>query len=89
MQHEVDAQSMSDMTVLRELSTYLFPKDNPEFRWRIGTAMSLLVVSKLLNVGVRIFNLINSPFFLPPTLRDSSSKSTPLESRCWCWQGID
>ncbi|KAK9835734.1 hypothetical protein WJX74_007020 [Apatococcus lobatus] len=52
MQHEVDAQSMSDMTVLRELGTYLLPKDNPEFRWRIGTAMSLLVVSKLINVSV-------------------------------------
>ena len=58
MQHEVDAQAMSDMTVLRELSTYLFPKDNPEFRWRIGTAMSLLVVSKLLNVGVRDCSLL-------------------------------
>lgn len=52
MQHEVDAQSMSDVTILRELSTYLLPKDNPEFRWRIGTAMSLLVVSKLINVSV-------------------------------------
>ena len=52
MQHELDAQSMSDMTILRELSTYLLPKDNPEFRWRIGTAMSLLVVSKLINVSV-------------------------------------
>ena len=54
MQHELDAQNMSDMTVLRELSTYLLPKDNTEYRWRIGTAMSLLVVSKLLNVSVSI-----------------------------------
>ena len=60
MQHEIDAQSLSDMTVLQELSTYLLPKDNPDFRWRIGTAMSLLVVSKLINVSVSHATIISS-----------------------------
>jgi len=44
---------MSDAAIIRQLALYLLPKDNPEYRWRVATALALLVGAKALNVAVR------------------------------------
>lgn len=44
---------MSDAAIVRQLALYLLPKDNPEYRWRVATALALLVGAKALNVAVR------------------------------------
>ncbi|KAK9807673.1 hypothetical protein WJX72_005869 [[Myrmecia] bisecta] len=49
---EKAGESMGDVPILRTLAGYLFPSDNPEYRWRVGGALTLLVSSKLLNVTV-------------------------------------
>ena len=38
--------------IVRQLGGYLLPADNPEYRWRIGGALALLVAAKGLNVAV-------------------------------------
>ena len=43
---------MSDSAILRQLAAYVLPQGNPEYRWRIGAALALLVASKGLNVAV-------------------------------------
>ena len=43
---------MSDAAIIRQLAVYLLPKDNPEYRWRVATALALLVGAKALNVAV-------------------------------------
>ncbi|EIE21768.1 ATP-binding cassette transporter [Coccomyxa subellipsoidea C-169] len=49
---EEEAARTSNTEILRQLADYLLPRDNAEYRWRIGTALSLLVASKALNVAV-------------------------------------
>ncbi|KAG6544792.1 hypothetical protein Mapa_013818 [Marchantia paleacea] len=44
--------SIADMRILRTLSSYLWPKENPEFRRRVLVALGLLIGSKVLNVQV-------------------------------------
>ena len=44
----------SNAVILRQLAAYLLPEDKPEYRWRIGGALALLVAAKGLNVAVRI-----------------------------------
>ncbi|KAK9825858.1 hypothetical protein WJX81_004932 [Elliptochloris bilobata] len=44
--------TMSDVSIMRHLAVYLMPKDNPEYRWRVATALALLVGAKALNVAV-------------------------------------
>ncbi|KIZ04396.1 ATP-binding cassette, subfamily B, bacterial [Monoraphidium neglectum] len=46
---------MSDRQILSTLATYLWPKENPEYKGRIALAMGLLVASKLLTVQVPFF----------------------------------
>ncbi|BBN06323.1 ATP-binding cassette, subfamily B, heavy metal transporter [Marchantia polymorpha subsp. ruderalis] len=43
---------IADMRILRTLSSYLWPKENPEFRRRVLVALGLLIGSKVLNVQV-------------------------------------
>ncbi|XP_024393646.1 ABC transporter B family member 25, mitochondrial isoform X1 [Physcomitrium patens] len=43
---------VADARILRSLASYLWPKDNPEFRRRVAFALILLVGSKVLNVQV-------------------------------------
>lgn len=43
----------SNTVILRQLAAYLLPEDKPEYRWRIGGALALLVAAKGLNVAVR------------------------------------
>ncbi len=50
--YEEEAARTSNTEILRQLADYLLPRDNAEYRWRIGTALSLLVASKALNVAV-------------------------------------
>ncbi|KAJ8751338.1 hypothetical protein K2173_016526 [Erythroxylum novogranatense] len=45
-------QQVADMKILRTLATYLWMKDNPEFKLRVLTAMGFLVGAKVLNVQV-------------------------------------
>ena len=40
------------MAIVRQLGAYLLPADIPEYRWRVGGALALLVAAKGLNVGV-------------------------------------
>jgi hypothetical protein len=51
--YEAAAASTTNAAILQELAGYLMPKDNPEYRWRIGTALTFLIASKGLNVAVR------------------------------------
>lgn len=43
---------MADMKILRTLAGYLWMRDNPEFRFRVITALGFLVGAKVLNVQV-------------------------------------
>ncbi|KAK7321438.1 hypothetical protein VNO77_32086 [Canavalia gladiata] len=43
---------VADMKILRTLASYLWMKDNPEFRFRVIAALGLLVGAKVLNVQV-------------------------------------
>ncbi|KAF3500255.1 hypothetical protein F2Q69_00044047 [Brassica cretica] len=43
---------MADMNILRTLAGYLWMRDNPEFRFRVITALGFLVGAKVLNVQV-------------------------------------
>jgi ATP-binding cassette subfamily B (MDR/TAP) protein 7 len=47
-----ESESRADARILRTLAAYLWPKDNSEFRRRVGLALCLLVLSKVLNVQV-------------------------------------
>ena len=38
---------VADARILKSLASYLWPKDNPEFRRRVALALSLLVASKV------------------------------------------
>lgn len=40
------------MAILRNLTCYLWPSDNPGLRARVVTALGLLVASKALNIQV-------------------------------------
>uniref|UniRef100_A0A0D3ECB7 ABC transmembrane type-1 domain-containing protein n=1 Tax=Brassica oleracea var. oleracea TaxID=109376 RepID=A0A0D3ECB7_BRAOL len=44
--------AMADMKILRTLAGYLWMRDNPEFRFRVITALGFLVGAKVLNVQV-------------------------------------
>ena len=50
--YEEEAAKTSNSAILHQLADYLLPRDNAEYRWRIGTALGLLVASKGLNVAV-------------------------------------
>lgn len=50
--YEEEAANTSNSAILHQLADYLLPRDNAEYRWRIGTALGLLVASKGLNVAV-------------------------------------
>jgi len=41
-------KTVADARILKNLASYLWPKDNPEFRRRVALALSLLVASKVL-----------------------------------------
>lgn len=43
---------IADMKILRTLASYIWMKDNPEFRLRVVTALAFLVGAKVLNVQV-------------------------------------
>ena len=51
--YEAAALQTSNAAILRQLGAYLLPKDNAEYKARIGAALALLVASKTLNVSVR------------------------------------
>jgi hypothetical protein len=44
---------LSDEQILRQLFTYVWPKDNPEFKRRVSGALVLLLASKICNIQVR------------------------------------
>ncbi|CAK0785121.1 hypothetical protein CVIRNUC_008327 [Coccomyxa viridis] len=50
--YEAAALQTSNAAILRQLGAYLLPKDNAEYKARIGAALALLVASKTLNVSV-------------------------------------
>ncbi|KAG2490479.1 hypothetical protein HYH03_011108 [Edaphochlamys debaryana] len=52
---EAAGERLSDAAILRRLATYLWPRDNLEFRTRVLAASGLLVAAKLLNINVPIF----------------------------------
>lgn len=45
-------EQVADVKILRTLASYLWMKDNPEFRFRVVAALFLLVGAKVLNVQV-------------------------------------
>ncbi|KAJ3266266.1 Iron-sulfur clusters transporter atm1, mitochondrial [Chytriomyces hyalinus] len=68
----------SDVSILRELSAYLWPKGHLGIKLRVVTALSLLVGGKLLNVSVPLFfkevvDSINSAVSVSVTVSDTAS----------------
>lgn len=49
---EQGQQGMTEWQILKQLGAYVWPKDNPEYRWRVVGASVLLVGAKGLNVTV-------------------------------------
>ncbi|KAL4420535.1 hypothetical protein ABPG75_010191 [Micractinium tetrahymenae] len=49
---EERGEHMSDWEIIRETARYVFPRDQPGWRSRVGVALSLLLGSKLLNIQV-------------------------------------
>lgn len=49
---EKGQQGLTDWQIIRQLAGYVWPKDNPDYRWRVAGASVLLVGSKALNVTV-------------------------------------
>ena len=45
-------KQVADVKILQTLASYLWMKDNPEFRLRVITALAFLVGAKVLNVQV-------------------------------------
>ncbi|CAL0315680.1 unnamed protein product [Lupinus luteus] len=45
-------KNVADIKILRTLASYIWMKDNPEFRFRVIAALSFLVGAKVLNVQV-------------------------------------
>ena len=66
--YEAAALQTSNAAILRQLGAYLLPKDNAEYKARIGAALALLVASKTLNVSV-------SPQLLLPQTHSSSTQT--------------
>ncbi|GAX78993.1 hypothetical protein CEUSTIGMA_g6433.t1 [Chlamydomonas eustigma] len=50
----VDGEKMTDVDILKKLSTYLWPKDKPDLQRRVVASAALLVAAKLLNVSVPV-----------------------------------
>ncbi|KAI5806147.1 P-loop containing nucleoside triphosphate hydrolase protein [Geopyxis carbonaria] len=48
-------QRKADWTIIKEMSTYLWPRGNPGVKARVGLSLTLLVGAKLLNVQVPFF----------------------------------
>ena len=48
-------QRRADWAIMKEMSRYLWPKDNLGTRFRVGLSVSLLVGAKLLNVQVPFY----------------------------------
>jgi hypothetical protein len=46
------SKQLADRDILKHLLSYVWPNDNPEFRWRVSGALALLFGSKLLNIQV-------------------------------------
>jgi hypothetical protein len=44
---EKPEKAVADARILKSLASYLWPKENPEFRRRVALALSLLVASKV------------------------------------------
>lgn len=44
---------MTDWQIIKQLGAYVWPKDNPDYRWRVVGASVLLVGAKGLNVTVQ------------------------------------
>lgn len=55
-------QRQADWAIIKEMSHYLWPKDNPSVKTRVVLSLSLLVAGKLLNVQVPFFfkNIVDS-----------------------------
>lgn len=49
---EQGQQGLTDWQIIRQLGSYVWPKDNPDYRWRVVGASVLLVGAKGLNVTV-------------------------------------
>ena len=52
---EAAGERMADSAILRQLASYVLPHGNPDYQWRIGAALALLVASKGLNVAVGLW----------------------------------
>lgn len=55
-------QRKADWAIIKEMSHYLWPKDNYGTRFRVGLSVALLVGAKLLNVQVPFYfkNIVDS-----------------------------
>lgn len=49
---EQGQQGLTDWQIIKQLGAYVWPADNPEYRWRVVGASVLLVGAKGLNVTV-------------------------------------
>ena len=49
---EKGQQGLTDWQIVKQLTSYVWPRDDPAYRWRVAGASVLLVGSKALNVTV-------------------------------------
>ncbi|XP_064474253.1 iron-sulfur clusters transporter ABCB7, mitochondrial-like isoform X2 [Ornithodoros turicata] len=48
----ISAKSVGTWPILRQMLTYLWPSDKPEIRRRVGLALAILVIAKVINIEV-------------------------------------
>jgi ABC transporter ATM len=74
--------NVSQLKIIVNLLTYLWPKDKPWIKFRVITALSLLIIAKLLNVQVPFFfkSIIDQMNIDWQSLSESISSSLPDSS---------
>ena len=75
--HEQGEQGMTDWQIIRQLANYVWPKDNPEYRWRVAGATVLLVGAKALNVTVRQSAMTANSIYHLPSVWSPVARGTP------------
>jgi len=72
-------QRKADWAIIREMSHYLWPKDNMGTRMRVGVSVALLVGAKLLNVQV--------PFYFKSIIDSMNIDFAALGGTAWTVAG--
>ncbi|KAG0435133.1 hypothetical protein HPB47_018669 [Ixodes persulcatus] len=77
----VSAKSVSGWSIIKQMFTYLWPKEKPEIRRRVLVAMAILILAKVINIEVpfifkAVVDYLNEQTGTKLTLSDASSTLT-------------